>query len=563
MTSDANRFETRCISSLPKVFPDVELDASAYSAGSALLNERFSFQIAFRSGQRIRDIKVEVESGLKEAIRVQRIGLVPSEYPVRDTSDDYVLRRTPGLYPDPLYGLASGEPITALGGQWHSLRIEVDPDCRYAPGSYPITIRLSSPEKGILGEETLNLQLLPATLPGQRLLRTEWFHADCIATHYRQEIFSEEHWKLMEAFIRTAVRNGVNTLLTPLFTPPLDTKVGGERPTAQLVDVYASAGRYSFGFAKLERWVALCRKCGITHFEFSHLFTQWGAQHAPKIMADTKEGTVRLFGWDTDAAGSEYRSFLKQFLPQLRLFIEDHQLGSNCFFHVSDEPHLEHLESYREAVKGISGHVDAYPRIDALSDYAFYESGLVPVPVPATNHVQPFLDAEVPGLWVYYCNSQDRDVSNRFMAHPLARTRIIGMQLYKYKISGFLHWGYNFWYSQYSIRQLNPFQVTDCDHAFPSGDAFVVYPGPDGPIESIRLAAFHEGLQDLRALECLEALIGREHVLAMLEEGLDTQLTFSSYPREDSWLLEKREAVNRLIRRHLRHREEGAVHERP
>ena len=34
-----------------------------------------------------------------------------------------------------------------------------------------------------------------------------------------------------------AVAHGVNLLYTPLFTPPLDTQVGGERTTVQLVDV--------------------------------------------------------------------------------------------------------------------------------------------------------------------------------------------------------------------------------------------------------------------------------------------------------------------------------------
>src|SRR5690554_7174209 len=33
------------------------------------------------------------------------------------------------------------------------------------------------------------------------------------------------------------------------------------------------------------QWVEMCNRLGIEYFEFSHLFTQWGAAHAPKIMA--------------------------------------------------------------------------------------------------------------------------------------------------------------------------------------------------------------------------------------------------------------------------------------
>ena len=61
--------------------------------------------------------------------------------------------------------------------------------------------------------------------------------------------------------------------LTLVFTPPLDTYVGGERPTVQLVDVIVENGKYSFNFDKLKRWVDLCSKSGIKYFEISHLFT--------------------------------------------------------------------------------------------------------------------------------------------------------------------------------------------------------------------------------------------------------------------------------------------------
>jgi hypothetical protein len=41
-------------------------------------------------------------------------------------------------------------------------------------------------------------------------------------------------------------------ILTPLFTPPLNTAVGGEKLTVQLVDVEKSNDKYSFGFDNLK-----------------------------------------------------------------------------------------------------------------------------------------------------------------------------------------------------------------------------------------------------------------------------------------------------------------------
>ena len=137
--------------------------------------------------------------------------------------------------------------------------------------------------------------------------------------------------------------------------------------------------------------------------------------------------------------------------------------------------------------------------IDALSNYEFYKLGLVKCPIPANNHIEPFLENQVPGLWTYYCCSQGVDVSNRFLAMPSYRTRIIGAQLYKYDIKGFLQWGYNFYYTRLSKYQIDPFATTDGECSWPAGDPFSVYPGKDQVLESIRSELFYQALQDVRA----------------------------------------------------------------
>ena len=97
-------------------------------------------------------------------------------------------------------------------------------------------------------------------------------------------------------------------LLTPIFTPPLDTRVGGERRTIQLVDVYKNGDNYTFNFDKLARWVNMCKRANIEYYEISHLFTQWGCKHAPKIMDMIMESTKTIWLGD-GCPGSEYRSF--------------------------------------------------------------------------------------------------------------------------------------------------------------------------------------------------------------------------------------------------------------
>jgi hypothetical protein len=208
---------------------------------------------------------------------------------------------------------------------------------------------------------------------------------------------------------------------------------------------------------------------------------------------------------------------------------------------------MDHFDDYKKASSILNKYLKEYPMIDALSDYEFYEKGAVRNPIPATNHIEPFLENNVPNLWTYFCCGQYKVVANRFFNMPSARNRIFGTQLYKFNIKGFLQWGYNFWYSQYSKRPIDPFKVTDGEYWVPCGDAFMVYPGQDGPLESLRLEVFYEALQDLRALELLETHIGREAVINLLEDGLENPITFSQYPKNAEWILSKREQINKMI----------------
>jgi hypothetical protein len=138
------------------------------------------------------------------------------------------------------------------------------------------------------------------------------------------------------------------------------------------------------------------------------------------------------------------------------------------------------------------------------------------------------------------------------MSMPSARNRIYGIQLYKYRIIGILHWGYNFYNSQFSIQHINPYQVTDAGNAFPSGDPFLVYPGENGePEESLRMMVHYEAMTDLRALEYLETLTDRAFVMDLIEGELAEPLTFKKYPKSDMYLITLRNRVNREISKRI------------
>lgn len=99
-----NDIQIKCVSSLTKVFPDTDLKEPPYQCGSALRNEVFSFQAAYRSDRLVKRLHVKIDTG-SPALNplIHSVGLVPSELPSYGDGDDFVLRNTPGLYPDPLF----------------------------------------------------------------------------------------------------------------------------------------------------------------------------------------------------------------------------------------------------------------------------------------------------------------------------------------------------------------------------------------------------------------------------------------------------------------------------
>ncbi|MBQ8003547.1 MAG: DUF4091 domain-containing protein, partial [Oscillospiraceae bacterium] len=395
---------------------------------------------------------------------------------------------------------------------------------------------------------SMKLNIINALLPKQTLKLTQWFHCDCIASYFKVPMFSEEHWKYIESFIKVAVKNGINMLLTPVFTPPLDTEIGSERPTAQLVRVFLRDGKYSFDFSLLDRWVDMCLSCGIEYFEMAHLFTQWGAKSTPKIIADVNGEEKRIFGWDVSSTSEEYTEFLAAFLPELDKYLRDKGIADVTYFHISDEPHGDEAKAnYLKAKKIVKKYLSGYKIMDALSDIAFYNEGVVELPVPASDCIKPFLKETPPERWTYYCMAQGKGVSNRFIAMPSYRNRIIADQMFKYNISGFLQWGYNFYYTQLSRAELDPFAITDADGAFQSGDAFSVYPYGDGAAESLRIIVFSDALSDMRAMELLASKIGREKVVELLESEAGMSIEFDTYPKSAEYILRRRELINKKL----------------
>ena len=431
------------------------------------------------------------------------------------------LGHIPGYVPDPLF---EESEFTLPSHETHAFWFTATPKRTAQPGSYPLIVNITS-EKGetrtVKAEVTLHAVKLK---PRKNFPVTHWFYVDALMDWYKTDHFDERFWKLLEAYLKNMTDHGQDTILVPVFTPPLD---GVKRPSQLLNVTRTKEGDYSFDWRDVKRYIDLAKKCGIKRFEWSHFFTQWGVKHAIRIYEGQGGDEKLLWTADTGATSDVYRDFLSQFLPELYDFLKTEKLLKKSYFHVSDEPHGEaHLVNY-VAARALLKELAPWMRVmDALSDVIYADK--TDMPVPSIKTFDQFLEAGV-DAWCYYCCGPREKWLNRLMDTPLPKIAMHGFLFYRWPAKGFLHWGYNYWYKSQTRQLIDPFTVSDgCkwpDWAY--GDTFQVYPGPDGPIDSIRWEIFAESLQDYQLLQTLG--IDRD------DPRLAPLRSFKDFPKTERW----------------------------
>ena len=68
-------------------------------------------------------------------------------------------------------------------------------------------------------------------------------------------------------------------------------------------------------------------------------------------------------------------------------------------------------------------------------------------------------------------------------------------------------------------------------YKWPSGDMFFVYPGPSGPLDSIRWELMRQGIQDYEALRIameMASEAGRDDLIEKMDRAVDSAARFDS-----------------------------------
>jgi hypothetical protein len=476
---------------LLKVFQDATPPEPSPAAMEvvAARNEFESAQFVLRSKVPLTNLKAHVV-GLPTAVSF--VGFVPLRANTRNTPEAEVVRKAPGLFPDPLLppSLDRLEPETSLP-IWVTIRVPKDA----RPGVRKARLAVECGQGKL--EQPFTLRVTRATLPDKRTLWvTNWFSA--LGSRFKgfhgADDWSDAHWRVLEHYARVMADYRQNVVLTPIYSL-IEFKAGPD-------------GKLAFGFEKLDRWVKLFQDAGVIGLiEGGHLGGRdggWTAQHF-NINIRVVEGgkVVSKVGHPEDPPVEE---FLSRFLPALQKHLGERGWLGIYLQHLCDEPIKENAESYRKLAALVKKHAPRLRRIDA-NHYAELV-GAIDVWVPQLNYYGqslPFYaERQKAGeeVWTYTCLAPTGTYPNRLIDYSLLKVRLLHWINFRFGATGYLHWGWNQW----SVK--DPFADVEPPHGpnvfLPPGDAWIVYPSKEHTLlSSIRFEAMRDGIEDYELLALL------------------------------------------------------------
>ena len=528
--------------SLKRIFPNSAPGSAATLELTTARNAQLSFQVCFRN---LKDCSIRVRAAIEAppgwTVRVRRVGYVPMQQIDTDVPLDEVdgIGHLPGLVPDPLYPEETAHVGPSSNGAfWGTLHVPGEATI----GLHNLTAKLTIEDEfrfpqwmGVAPQSVelpIAVEVRPLVLERRRdFPATHWISADSIWEYYKTEPFSERFWELADAYIGNLTAHNLNVVYSPIFNARHEIL---ERP-AQLLKVRPLGDdKYEFDFSDVRRWIQIAKKHEADHLEWTHFFTPapTSGKYPQRIFERWGDGKIGKLLWapEISATSDTYRRFLEQFIPPFKQVLEEDDVFDRSLFHCADEPDGEvQIADYKSARALLCELAPWMKVMDAMSDPHFATAGLTDMPIPSIATAPQFTAAGCPA-WVYFCCGPRGRYLQRFHDTPLPKLRMAGWLFYKLHAKGFLHWGHNYWFLFCTGTILNPFQdgSTGAWPGMPYGDAFVVYPGENGPIDSIRWEVFAESLQDYAMLQSA-GVDPDDPLFAEIK-------SYELFPKQESWL---------------------------
>jgi hypothetical protein len=272
-------------------------------------------------------------------------------------------------------------------------------------------------------------------------------------------------------------------------------------------------------------------------------------------------------GWGTVEEADEARKKVaREILRQTQAHLDEKGWTDRAYIYVIDEPGTASFPQVRAAFDLVR---EAAPKLKTLLTFGYgatrpWTPGRDDVEAAyaaLTEHVDifvPHIDCvdwkvldRVRGrdnneIWEYVCISAQRPYPNIWgLDYPGVDHRIVYWQLFRYDIRGFLYWNTTYW-------DKNPWE-DPLTYPGGNGDGSLVYPGTDGPVDSIRWEITRDGIEDYDTLCLLRDLAPRvtdAALKARVDKALDVTdvaSTFTEYTPDAAKIETRRVELGELV----------------
>jgi hypothetical protein len=488
-------WEIWTVDSLVKVFPDATPEKIAPAAVEVARGEHAAIQVVVRANEPLKNLHAELaalrlegtETKMQSAPTVRFVGVVFVEKPIQKPPKNQ-LRKPPAEFPDPLLEVAG---IDVEQHKAQALWITIPIPAGTAPGLYQGELSITAERAAgpISYRLPLHVRVFDVVIEKSRLWVTQWFQIEQFGDKSIPKD-TPEYWRLLRKYARNMAEHRQNVA----FISPLDLADFKAGPESSL----------EIDFGRFDRWVEIFQQEGVIgRIEGGHLgdrMSGWNSDFGVQVR-QVRDGKVESGKFPPDDPQAEH--FCARFLPALVAHLREKGWLDIYRQHVADEPTDSNAKSYRAFAQLIRKHAPELKIIEACQTKDLI--GVMDVWVPQPNVYQRDFDhyrrRQQAGeeVWFYTCWLPQGEYINRFIEQPLIETRLLHWIGFKYGATGYLHWGYNQWTKEDPFTHANRTEAGSTSY-LPAGDAWIVYPGKEGPLDSLRYEAMRDGIADYELL---------------------------------------------------------------
>ncbi len=241
----------------------------------------------------------------------------------------------------------------------------------------------------------------------------------------------------------------------------------------------------------------------------------------PKLGSDNGDGTyepVWTYVAQKEQYSAEAEAYFSLYFAAMQNYLESHTLpdGRRYIDVYLQTLHDEPDDMRAPAYERISSYIrKGAPNVKIMDPIGTHKIGAeyIDFPCPCIDVLEGEKGYETSPsqtLWIYSANGPQGEGINRFIRVPLIKTRLLHWLNFRYKASGYLHWGLNYWVG---ANNGDPWEDATRTREIlaenPAGDMWIIWPGDHKVYPSLRLSAMRDGIRDYELLKLLSDKVGQ------------------------------------------------------